>query len=395
MRSEFDAIVIGAGPAGSTGALALAQQGWSVAVVERSSFPRRKVCGEFISATNMALLDQLGVGTAFRGEAGPEIGHVGLFAGESCIASAMPRDLAGGYGRALGRDRLDTLLLDEARSAGVTVFQPWRATALVREGGLQALTIMAGDQAMTLRAPVIIAAHGSWEPGPLPSQVAKQNTPSDLLGFKAHFSDASLPSDLMPLLAFPGGYGGLVQADQGRLSLSCCVRRDVLAVLRRATPGLSAAEVVQAHIVSSCRGARLALRHATLDGPWLAAGPIRPGIRARYGSDIFRVGNAAGESHPIIAEGISMAMQSAWLLARELLRADSRAEAGRALAGQRYAAAWRRQFATRIYVAGALAQLAVRPAGARVMRGVAAGFPALLGWGARLSGKTREVRGLG
>jgi len=40
-----DALVIGAGPAGSTAARLLAQAGWSVALVEKSVFPRRKVCG--------------------------------------------------------------------------------------------------------------------------------------------------------------------------------------------------------------------------------------------------------------------------------------------------------------------------------------------------------------
>ncbi|HTJ02570.1 MAG TPA: FAD-dependent oxidoreductase, partial [Methylovirgula sp.] len=50
----YDAIVIGAGPAGATSALALARRGWSVALIEKTLFPRRKVCGEFISASNAA-----------------------------------------------------------------------------------------------------------------------------------------------------------------------------------------------------------------------------------------------------------------------------------------------------------------------------------------------------
>ena len=40
----------------------------------------------------------------------------------------------------------------------------------------------------------------------------------------------------MPLLAFPGGYGGLVMSDGGLLSLSCCIRRDVLAQVRERYP---------------------------------------------------------------------------------------------------------------------------------------------------------------
>ena len=62
---SFDAIVIGGGPAGSTAALLLARAGWSVALVERMAFPRRKVCGEFLSATNLPLLAELGVAAAF------------------------------------------------------------------------------------------------------------------------------------------------------------------------------------------------------------------------------------------------------------------------------------------------------------------------------------------
>ena len=105
----------------------------------------------------------------------------------------------GGFGRALGRDLLDGLLLDAARAVGAEIFQPWRAAAIVSEGELQAVTIEARDAEKTLRAPVVIAAHGSWEPGKLPSQLDKINDPSNLLGFKAHFKGASLPPDLMPL----------------------------------------------------------------------------------------------------------------------------------------------------------------------------------------------------
>ena len=58
---------------------------------------------------------------------------------------------------------------------------------------------------------------------------------------------------------------------------------------------------------------------ARLQGGWLATGPIRPGIRLPAQCGVFLVGNAAGEAHPVVAEGISMAMQAAWLLARTFL----------------------------------------------------------------------------
>src|SRR5437660_11229171 len=106
MVDTFDALVIGGGPGGATTALLLARAGWSVALVERKEFPRRKVCGEYLSGTNLPLLERLGVGDVFGERAGPEVRRVGLFAGDTVVRAALPRPggRPGGRGRALGRD---------------------------------------------------------------------------------------------------------------------------------------------------------------------------------------------------------------------------------------------------------------------------------------------------
>src|SRR4029453_12738947 len=53
VKTSYDAIIVGAGPAGSTAAILLASAGWSVALIEKQSFPRRKVCGACIGAGNL------------------------------------------------------------------------------------------------------------------------------------------------------------------------------------------------------------------------------------------------------------------------------------------------------------------------------------------------------
>lgn len=388
---KFDAVVIGAGPAGASAALALAMQSRSVAIVERGEFPRRKVCGEFMSAVNMSVLDALGVGDRVKALAGPEVTRVALFASGPGIEAPMPRAEGEAFGRALGRDVLDSVLLDAARAGGVTVFQPWKAVDIQRGSKASRVTIETRQCSEELIAPVVIAAHGSWEQGKLLTNLAKQHGPKDFLGFKAHFRNASLGLGVMPLLVFPGGYGGMVWADGGRLSLSCCIRRDRLDALRRDHPGMSAAETVHRHILSSCPAAFDVLGKATVEDQWLAAGPIRPGIRQQYDGDVFRVGNLAGESHPIIAEGISMALQSGWMLAQELSASRSWDEANRAAAGRRYSHRWRRQFSTRIRLSSVLAGLAISPRTASVMRAVVGAFPPALSLGAALSGKTRVL----
>jgi len=385
-----DALVIGAGPAGSTAARRLAQAGWSVALVEKSVFPRRKVCGEFISATSLPLLDVADVGADFRSQAGPEIRRVALFAGSTAASAGMPpvHDGAGAWGRALGREHLDGLLRDAAVRVGATLFQPFKLIGLRRAEGVHVAQIE-GDRAVhEVAARIVIAASGSWERGPV-SMPAKPHLAGDLLAFKAHFLGSDLPRDLMPLLMFPGGYGGMAPTDGGRVSLSCCIRRDTLAQSRRKYPELSAGDAVLAHVRDHCEGVRDALRRARLAGAFLSAGPIRPGIRPDHQGGVFRVGNAAGEAHPIIAEGISMAMQSSWLLCRRLIADPQAIASGGDIReiGDAYARDWRAHFATRVQAAAILANIAMRPMGAALAGSTVKRVPRLLTWGARVSGK--------
>ena len=59
--NRYDVIIIGAGPAGCASALFLHQQGLQVLVLDRASFPRDKVCGEFVSPAADNILRELGV----------------------------------------------------------------------------------------------------------------------------------------------------------------------------------------------------------------------------------------------------------------------------------------------------------------------------------------------
>jgi len=410
--ADYDALVVGGGPAGATAAILLAQSGWRVAVVEKKSFPRRKVCGEFVSATTWPLLRSLGVAQSVLAQAGPEVRRVGLYAGATMLAAAMPSPRVGpaDWGRALGREHFDSALLARAAKAGATVLQPWTVSRIERISGGHRCTAVVNEKPenggartnIDLRARIVIAAHGSWEPGPLPTQARRlRPRAADLFAFKAHFRGSRLPLGLMPLLIFPGGYGGMVQTDGGRVSLSCCVRRDVLEAIRCA-PGIAsrhvgAAAAVYAHIEASCRGVHEVMSGVSLDGAWLSAGPIRPGIRTLARGGIFAIGNAAGEAHPIVAEGIGMAIQSAWLLCERLTAhgdAALAADASHALAaiGREYEHSWRRNFVTRIRAAALFAQLAVRPATASQVVTLVKHVPKLLTLGARWGGKAQSLR---
>ena len=405
MQAAFDAIIIGAGPAGSAAAIVLARAGWSVALLERRPFPRRKVCGECLAASNLSVLDELGVGEAFRDRAGPELRRLALLRGDSRVLAELPSGEAPGrrWGRALGRETLDTLLRDQARAAGVTVLQPCAVQSVDGSMGDWRIGVRASDSSMplTLRAPVAIAAHGSWEalPSALASRPSRRRA-ADLFAFKANFRGAALQEGVLSVLALDGGYGGMVLADDGLATVACCVRRDRLEACRRARPGLRAGDAVQAWLEQACLGVRTALEPAGRQGPWLAAGPLQPGIRLRADDAMFRIGNAAGEAHPIVGEGMSMALQSAWLLSACLLELagdglpsqDAPASAAwQREVAVRYAAAWKRQFVARLRWAASFAHASMRPSSSALLLGLARIWPGLLTQGARWSGKTREM----
>ena len=378
---------------GSTTALMLARAGWAVALVEKSQFPRPKVCGEFISASTFPLLAEFGLLDDVRGLAGPEIRRVGIFSGEAVSTSDMPAVSGhiGKWGRALGREHFDLLMLEAAVKAGADLWQPFRVCNIERLNQGWRCEISDGGNSTFLFARTVIAANGSWEKSPWLPDCWLPHKASDLLAFKAHFDGADLTFDLMPLLVFPGGYGGMVWSDSGRVSLSCCISRRTLDQCRKSEE--RAGETVLRHLRHACGGLASALKRAKLRGVWLSAGPIRPEIRAAFADGIFRVGNAAGEAHPIIAEGITMAVQSAWLLGRTLISAQNSLDNDSMLAdvGRAYAASWRAHFAGRIHAAAVFAHTLMRPETAALALVLPKRFPALLTFCAALSGKTKQI----
>jgi 2-polyprenyl-6-methoxyphenol hydroxylase-like FAD-dependent oxidoreductase len=253
----------------------------------------------------------------------------------------------------------------------------------------------------TLVTSLIIDAHGSWESGPQFQVVGESGdrlkTPqrgSDLFAFKSTFVNSTLTPGLLPVIALKGGYGGIVVANEGRTTMALCIRRNALQALRLRTPEMTAAIAVETHLRESCRGIEDSLRNAQRQGSWLTVGPLRPGIRLQRTPGIFRVGNASGESHPLIGEGISMALQSSKLLVESLLSHVNPLSNARALSAAHlaYAKAWRESFLPRLRIATLYAHVAMRAPLAASVGGWLRQWPQLLTTGARLAGKAQHVR---
>ena len=155
-------------------AILLARAGWSVALVERQAFPRRKVCGECVAASNLALLDALGIGAAFDARAGAAAASGRADARRRDDRRARCRRRRGqriaGAGRSAASISTRCSLEPRERGRRDAAGSRGRCRRSTARAGGFALQRPAGIAARTteveLRAGVVVAAHGSWEPLP-------------------------------------------------------------------------------------------------------------------------------------------------------------------------------------------------------------------------------------
>ena len=112
-REPWDAVVIGAGPAGAVAARQLALAGGRVLLVERKSFPRRKVCGACWSASGLAVLDSIGLSEPLQTLRGIPLKRFQMRSRSGRFALALPAGLA------ISRFAMDGWLVEQAKDAGV------------------------------------------------------------------------------------------------------------------------------------------------------------------------------------------------------------------------------------------------------------------------------------
>ena len=154
--TDYDVIVVGAGPAGSTAARVAAEAGLSVAILERAAFPREKLCGGFVSAKALAAVGlRVPDDVIERRITTVEIRDGGV---RACSGSAGEEPL----GITVRRATFDAFLLEAARAAGAEVFQPAHVRRIdAGGGGRRTVVEIAGARA----APAAAAPAGAGRDG--------------------------------------------------------------------------------------------------------------------------------------------------------------------------------------------------------------------------------------
>lgn len=130
---EFDAIIVGAGPAGSLAALVLARAGKRVALIDKARFPRPKVCGDCVNPSCWPIWERHGLDQAFsalphqllRGVS-LELNHKVVYKHDFALSERGER--------AVERELLDNWLCQEAEEAGALVFHGVRVDGIDNDG---------------------------------------------------------------------------------------------------------------------------------------------------------------------------------------------------------------------------------------------------------------------
>lgn len=356
-NDEWDVIVVGAGPAGSTTAALLARQGRRVVLVDAARFPRQKVCGEYLSAAAWQLLERLELDVP-RSLAMP-LTSLRLSASvKRYVTVAYPCDVDK-QPAALGRDVFDLRLVEAAQKAGAALVCGLRLRSTLRVHGrvvgVEVVDVADPTSTREFRAPLVIAADGRR------SRVVQetgriQAGRSEIVGFKRHVpvDDFAAYENRIAMHAAPGCYIGVCPVMPGVVNLCGTMPKQAM---QQAHGRIG--DALQSLLP---RDTPLAPLLADSKDP-VAAWHSMPEVaqqRSRHNiPGVLYVGDAMGTIEPLTGQGMTMALAGAHLVASLLHDAD--APTADTELQHRYESSWRRQFARPIAAAAWFGRILRRP----------------------------------
>lgn len=303
---EPDAVVIGAGPAGSTAAILLARAAKHVVLLEKETAAHDKVCGEFISTAAAARILDLGVDLESLGAR--KISCVRLVDGRNVLESVLP---APAY--SLSRRALDEALMGKAAIAGTEIRRGANVTGLDCDAHW---SVQTGND--VIRTDTVFLASGKHDVRGWPR---RRGTGDDFIGFKMHFvldePQRRALGDAVEMVFLDEGYAGLEPVEQGKTNLCFVVRKKIFTACRKDWQTLFRWLMKQSpHLAARLIGA---------DAHWprpLAIYGVPYGYQFRGNnreSGLYRLGDQLAVIPSFAGEGLSLAIHSACAAAKDCL----------------------------------------------------------------------------
>lgn len=160
-RADVEVAVVGAGPAGATCAIHLLEHGHEVVILDQSTFPRDKPCGDGLTRSSVTALDRLGLGQVAQDHQQIFGGRVVPRRGREMTKRYAPHPGRAAVGACVPRSVLDEALLAAALDRGARLVQARVDAPIVEDGGVLGVRYRADGSTQDLRASHVVAADGA------------------------------------------------------------------------------------------------------------------------------------------------------------------------------------------------------------------------------------------
>ncbi len=313
---SYDAVIIGAGPAGCASALFLHRAGYKVIVLDRALFPRDKVCGEFISPAADSILEDLGVLSSIEEENPERVRGVFIssYGGAELGIDYPPIEKGQKSPTSLSVPRflLDNLLLKQLKNVGIKVLEEHSVDDFIFDSGnVVGIKVKAPENhRLEITTKVVIDAGGRNAISLRRLNLKNKIKNEGKIAIAAHWKNIRLPQAYCYMHVGSPGYTGIAQ-----------VARDTInAVMITGTSQIKGQNITEFYKNGIKQNKK---RRALLAGAELAEEPrtvesLAFSVKAPKCGGLVLVGDAAGFIDPFTGEGIYLSLRSAQLAATTL-----------------------------------------------------------------------------
>jgi geranylgeranyl reductase family protein len=315
-----DALVIGAGPAGSACAHALARAGHAVVLVDQHAFPRDKVCGDGLIPDAHRAFARLGVSAEINAAA-QQARHVG------CIGPRGGRIDVPGRLAVLPRRQLDDILKRAAERAGARFFAPWRFEAPLADGSgrVTGARLKSGPRIHEIQARWTVLATGAVPKALIAAGLCERRTPSGI-ALRGYVHNEAMRGRLQALEVvwhkrLRKGYGWIFPCPGGVFNIGVGLAHSH--ARRRGGERATMADVNLREMFAAFGEVYAPARTLLASGRWvgeLKGAPLRCSLEgatlAKAG--LLVTGEAAGSTYAFTGEGIGKAMETGLLAAESI-----------------------------------------------------------------------------
>ncbi len=309
---DYDTIIVGAGPSGSSCATFLGRRGVKTLLLDKASFPREKTCGDGITGKSVRLIRELGLGSRIESEQHQKISGL-ITSSPSGAVLNMKTTEDGKMMYVSKRDIFDNILFQEAKKA-CDAIENFEVTDLILENGKVAGVRGAGKdkKEKEFGAKVVVGADGANSLVARKLGLGRFETDKSMVSIRAYYEGAETTNDHIEfhfLKELLPGYFWIFPAGNNEANVGIAVIAGDVAKRKLNLKNKLEEIINDSRFSPRFRNAK---RISEIKGWNLPTGAQK---RRRAGDGFLLVGDAASLIDPFTGEGIGNALTSGKLAA--------------------------------------------------------------------------------